>query len=348
MASGGAGEGLSVAVMGATGAVGGVMLQILEERRFPIRSLKLLASARSAGKKIAFKNETHTIEETTEDSFENIDLVLSSAGGSVSRRFLPAAVEAGAVCVDNTSAYRMDDGVPLVVPEVNPQAALAHKGIVANPNCSTIQMVAALKPLHDAARVKRVVVSTYQAVSGAGTQASEEAKAQIRAALDGEEPPMLGKFVHPIAFNCIPQISHGVGSDPFGSDGYTDEETKMIQETVKIMEDPDIKVTATTVRIPALVGHSEALNVEMAEPLSAERARELLERAPGVTVIDDPSKCQYPTALDAAGKDDVFVGRIRKDASAPNCLNMWVVSDNLRKGAALNAVQIADLLFADR
>ena len=336
---------LNVAVMGATGAVGGVMLQILEERDFPIASLKLLASSRSAGKTLAFKGEPHVVEELTDDSFEGIDLVLSSAGGSVSKRFLPAAVKAGAVCIDNTSAFRMDDEVPLVVPEVNPHAAFNHKGVIANPNCSTIQMVAALEPLHDAARVKRVVVSTYQGVSGAGTQASEEAKEQIREALNGEEPALRGKFVHPIAFNCIPQISHSVGSNPFGADGYTDEETKMTRETVKIMEDENVKVTATTVRVPVLVGHSESMNVETEKPLTAEQARELLERAPGVTVMDDPSKSRYPTAVDAAGKDDVFVGRIREDASADNCLNMWVVADNLRKGAALNAVQIAELLF---
>ena len=340
-----ASEPLHVAVMGATGAVGGVMLQILDERAFPLASLKLLASSRSAGKTLTFKGEAHTVEELTDDSFEGVDLVLSSAGGSVSKRFLPSAVKAGAVCIDNTSAYRMDDAVPLVVPEVNPHAAFVHKGIIANPNCSTIQMVAALKPLHDAARVRRVVVSTYQGVSGAGAQASEEAKTQIREALDGGKPTLRGKFVHPIAFNCIPQISHGVGSNPFGQDGYTDEETKMIRETVKIMEDEKIKVTATTVRVPVLVGHSESINVETEKPLSARQAKELLERAPGVTVIDDPAKNRYPTAIDAAGKDDVFVGRIREDASADNCLNLWVVADNLRKGAALNAVQIAELLF---
>jgi len=238
----------------------------------------------------------------------------------------------------------MNDDVPLVVPEVNPHAALKHNGIIANPNCSTIQMVVVLKPLHDAAGIKRVIVSTYQGIAGAGVTAMEEANKQIRAVLDGNEPHDSEKFVHPIAFNCLPQISHGVGSDPFDEDGYSDEEAKMTAETVKIMED-DVPVTATTVRVPVLVGHSESLNVETEKALTPGEARDVLSKAPGVTVIDNPAKSQYPLAIHAAGKDDTFVGRIRKDLSTDNALNMWVVADNLRKGAALNAVQIAELLI---
>ena len=284
------------------------------------------------------------VEELTEDSFGGVDFVLSSAGGGISERFLPPAVEAGAVCIDNTSAFRMNDDVPLVVPEVNPHAALKHNGIIAHPNCSTIQMVVVLKPLHDAAGIKRVIVSTYQGIAGAGVTAMEEANKQIRAVLDGNEPHDSEKFVHPIAFNCLPQISHGVGSDPFDEDGYSDEEAKMTAETVKIMED-DVPVTATTVRVPVLVGHSESLNVETEKALTPGEARDVLSKAPGVTVIDNPAKSQYPLAIHAAGKDDTFVGRIRKDLSTDNALNMWVVADNLRKGAALNAVQIAELLI---
>ena len=337
--------GYHVAIVGATGMVGSVMRSILEEREFPVASLRLLASSRSAGKTLPFKGEPHTVEELTERSFEGIDIVLSSAGSGISRTYLPHAVKAGAICIDNTSAFRMDPETPLVVPEVNADAAFAHKGIIANPNCSTIQMVVALKPLHDAARVKRVVVSTYQGISGAGARAIEAAKEQIAAALRGEPVPPSEKFVHPIAFNCLPQISHGVGADVFDEDGYTDEEVKMIRETVKIMEDGSIRVTATTVRVPVLVGHSESINVETERKLTPAEARELLSRAPGVTVLDDPSKSVYPLAIDAEGKDDVFVGRIREDFSAENALNLWVVADNLRKGAALNAVQIAELLI---
>jgi aspartate-semialdehyde dehydrogenase len=339
------GSGYSVAIIGATGAVGGVMRSILEERDFPVASLKLLASSRSAGKELTFRGKPVKVEELTEDSFEGVDYVLSSAGGGISEKFLPAAVKAGAVCIDNTSAFRMDEDVPLVVPEVNPHAAFTHKGIIANPNCSTIQMVVVLKPLHDAARIKRVIVSTYQGIAGAGVTAMEEANKQIRAVLDGKEPHDSEKFVHSIAFNCLPQISHGVGSDPFDEDGYSDEEAKMTAETVKIMEDPSVRVTATTVRVPVLVGHSESLNVETERELTPDEARDVLAKAPGVTVVDNPAKSEYPLAIHAAGKDDTFVGRIRKDLSTDNALNMWVVADNLRKGAALNAVQIAELLI---
>jgi aspartate-semialdehyde dehydrogenase len=235
--------------------------------------------------------------------------------------------------------------VPLVVPEVNPHAAFKHQGIISNPNCSTIQMVVALKPLHDVAQIRRVVVSTYQGVSGAGAQAMADAKAQIASALKDESLAST-KFLHPIAFNCIPQIPHGVGSSPFNADGYSEEEVKMILETVKIMEDPSIKVTATTVRVPVLVGHSESINIQTERKLTAQQAREILAKAPGVAVVDDPARGFYPMPVDAAGKDETFVGRIREDASAENALNLWVVSDNLRKGAALNTIQIAELLTA--
>lgn len=338
------GQGYRVAIVGATGAVGVLMREILEERQFPVSSLRLLASARSVGKRFSFQGEEIPVEELKEDAFEGIDFVFSSAGSSVSKQFLPCAVKAGALCIDNTSAFRMDPGTPLVVPEVNPHAAFRHRGIVANPNCSTIQMVVVLKPLHDVARVRRVVVSTYQGVSGAGAQAMAEAKAQIAAALAGESKETT-KFLHPIAFNCIPQIPHGVGSSPFNEEGYSEEEVKMMRETVKIMEDPSIKVTATTVRIPVLIGHSESLNVQTERKLTARQARELLAKAPGVRVLDDPARGEYPMPLYAAGRDETFVGRIREDASAENALNLWVVADNLRKGAALNAVQIAELLI---
>ncbi len=339
------GSGYSVAIIGATGAVGGVMRSILEERDFPVASLKLLASSRSAGKTLTFRGEPVKVEELTDDSFGGVDYVLSSAGGDISERFLPVAVEAGAVCIDNTSAFRMDEDVPLVVPEVNPHAAFEHKGIIANPNCSTIQMVVALKPIHDVGRIKRVVVSTYQGIAGAGTTAMGEANKQIRAVLDGEAPHDSPKFVHSIGFNCLPQISHGVGSDPFDEDGYTDEEAKMIAETVKIMEDESIRVTATCVRVPVLVGHSESINIETEVKITPDQAREIFAKAPGVTVVDNPAKSEYPLAIHAAGKDDTFVGRIREDRSTDNALNMWVVADNLRKGAALNAIQIAELLI---
>jgi aspartate-semialdehyde dehydrogenase len=336
-------QGYHVAIMGATGAVGTLLREILEQRGFPVASLKLLASARSVDKAFPFRGDTIPVEELREDSFAGVDLVLSSAGGSISKHFLPHAVRAGAVCIDNTSAFRMDPDVPLVVPEVNAEAAYRHKGIIANPNCSTIQMVVVLKPLHDVARIRRVVVSTYQGVSGAGALAVEEAKAQIGAALRGAHHETT-KFLHPIAFNCIPQIPHGVGSAPFDADGYADEEVKMMKETVKIMDDPTIRVTATTVRVPVLVGHSESINIQTERKLTVAQARALLRKAPGVRVLDDPNAGVYPMPRDAAGKDETFVGRIREDRSAENALHLWVVADNLRKGAALNAVQIAELL----
>lgn len=329
-----------VAVAGATGLVGRHMLQVLEERNFPVKSLKLLASERSKGKTLTFRGETIPVEVLSEDSFKGVEVALFSAGGGTSKRFSPCAAKDGCVVVDNSSAWRMDPKVPLVVPEVNPGDIEKHQGIIANPNCSTIQMVVVLKPLHDAAKIKRVVVSTYQAVSGAGINALEELKAQARAILDGQEP-QCKVFPYPIAFNCIPQIPQ---SDAFTGNGYTSEEMKMVNETKKIMGDDSIRVTATTVRVPVFTGHSESVNVETERKLTAQQARAILSRAPGVIVQDDPSKQIYPLAPNAVGKGETFVGRIREDVSHPSALDMWIVSDNLLKGAALNAVQIAELL----
>ncbi len=328
----------SVAIMGATGAVGEEMRKILEQRKFPLGSLKLLASSRSAGKQLEFRGEKITVEELKPESFEGIEIVLASAGGSISKQFAPEAVKRGAVVVDNTSAFRMEPDVPLVVPEVNPHAIKKHKGIIANPNCSTIQMVVVLKPLHDAAKIKRVVVSTYQAVSGTGMKAIVELREQTRALLDGGEyPPNV--YPHQIAFNALPHI------DVFLDNDYTREEIKMVKETMKIMEDDSIKVTATTVRIPVYRGHSESVNIEFASEITAEKARKILSEAPGVKVVDDPSKNLYPLATDCDGLDDTFVGRIRADDTVAHGLNLWIVSDNLRKGAALNTVQIAEHLI---
>ena len=328
----------SVAIMGATGAVGEEIRRILEQRNFPLGSLKLLASSRSAGKQLEFRGKKIAVEELKPESFEGVEIVLASAGGSISKQFAPEAVKRGAVVVDNTSAFRMEPDVPLVVPEVNPHAIKDHNGIIANPNCSTIQMVVVLKPLHDIAKIKRVVVSTYQAVSGTGLKAIEELREQTRALLDGKDyPPRV--YPHQIAFNALPHI------DVFLDSGYTKEEIKMVNETKKIMEDDSILVTATTVRIPVYRGHSESVNIEFASAISADQARRILAKAPGVTVVDDPSKNVYPLATDCDGRDDTFVGRIRADDTVPHGLNMWIVSDNLRKGAALNAVQIAEHLI---
>jgi aspartate-semialdehyde dehydrogenase len=330
----------TVAVAGATGLVGSQIIQSLEERNFPIKSLKLLASARSVGKTLPFAGEELPVEELKEDSFKGVDVALFSAGGGTSKRFSPCAAKDGCVVIDNSSAWRMDPEVPLVVPEVNTSAIASHKGIIANPNCSTIQMVVVLKPLHDAATIKRVVVSTYQAVSGAGIKALDELKDQTRAILEGREPEC-DIFPHPIAFNCLPQIPQ---SDAFIDNGYSTEEMKMVNETKKIMGDDSIRVTATTVRVPVVTGHSESVNVETAKKLSADEARAVLAQAPGVIVQDDLANQSYPLALDAAGKEDTFVGRIREDLSHDSALDMWIVSDNLLKGAALNAVQIAEAL----
>lgn len=333
-------SGKNVAVAGATGLVGQQILQTLEARNFPVNSIKLLASSRSKGKTLQFRGETIAVEVLDENSFKGMDLALFSAGGGTSKRFAPAAARDGCVVIDNSSAWRMDPEVPLVVPEVNAAAALKHNGIIANPNCSTIQMVMVLKPLHDEAVVKRVVVATYQAVSGAGVKALEELDAQSRDILEGREPHC-EIFPYPIAFNCIPQIPQ---SDAFDSSGYTTEELKMVNETKKIMGDDSIRVTATTVRVPVHTGHSEAVNVETEKKVSAERAREILSRAPGVVVLDDPKRQLYPTAQEARGSGDTYVGRIREDLSHPSALDLWIVSDNLLKGAAYNAVQIAELL----
>ncbi len=333
-------QGKVVAVAGATGLVGTRMLETLVERNFPVKQLKLLASERSRGKTLTFRGEQVPVEVLDENSFKGVDIALFCAGGGTSKKFSPIAAKAGCVVIDNSSAWRMDPKVPLVVPEVNAEAIKKHEGIIANPNCSTIQMVCVLKPLHDAAGIVRVVVSTYQAVSGAGVNALEELMQQTRAVLEGRTP-VCKIFPHPIAFNCIPQIPQG---DAFEENGYTSEEIKMINETKKIMGDDSIRVTATTVRVPVHTGHSESVNVETRKKLTADRAREILSRAPGVIVQDDPARQVYPLAVNAAGKSDTYVGRIREDLSHPSALDMWIVSDNLLKGAAYNAVQIAELL----
>ncbi len=332
----------NVAVVGATGAVGNMMVEVLEERDFPINNLKLLASERSAGSTMLFKGKAHKVELLTPDSFEGIDVALFSAGGSVSKEFAPIAAESGAVVVDNSSAFRMEPDIPLVVPEVNPRriADFRNRGIIANPNCSTIQMVVALKPIYDAAGIERVVVSTYQAVSGTGKRAIQELQDQS-VAIFNFKPIKKEVYPHQIAFNCLPHI------DVFLENGYTKEEMKMVNETKKILEDPSIRVTATTVRVPVFYGHSESVNVETKKKISAREVRELLSRAPGVVVVDDPEKNLYPLAVDAAGKDDTFVGRIREDESIEKGINLWVVADNIRKGAATNAVQIAEILVRE-
>ncbi len=334
-------SGKAVAVCGATGVVGREMIRVLEDRNFPVRSIKLLASERSKGKTLRFKGEEIPVEVLTENSFEGVEIALFSAGGGTSKKFAPAAAAAGCVVIDNSSAWRMDPEVPLVVPEVNPHDLKWHKGIIANPNCSTIQMVVVLKPLHDAAKIRRVVVSTYQAVSGAGSAAINELKEQTAALIEGREySPSV--FPHQIAFNVIPQIPQ---KDAFGENGYTSEEMKMVNETKKIMGDPSIMVTATTVRVPVYIGHSESVNVETEKKLTADQARELLRNAPGVVVQDDPGAQLYPLPIHAAGRYETFVGRIREDISHPSALDMWIVADNLLKGAASNAVQIAEELL---
>ncbi|NLN93992.1 MAG: aspartate-semialdehyde dehydrogenase [Candidatus Hydrogenedens sp.] len=331
-----------VAVVGATGVVGRQMMETLEKRNFPLARLVPLASERSRGKTVSFKGETIPVEVLSDKSFEGIDIALFSAGGGTSRKYASAAVASGAVVIDNSSAFRMDPDVPLVVPEVNADALKSHKGIIANPNCSTTQMVVVLKPLHDAARIRRVVVSTYQAVSGAGIAAITELEEQTRALLAGESyAPRI--FPHQIAFNCLPQIPQ---SDAFLDNGYTSEEMKMVDETRKILGDESIAVTATTVRVPVINGHSESINVQTEKKLSAAEARDILSKAPGVVVQDNPAEQLYPIAPCATGKYDTFVGRIREDISHESALDMWVVSDNLLKGAALNTVQIAEALLA--
>ena len=333
----------NVAILGATGAVGAEFLKLIEERNFPFSELRLLASKRSAGKEIAFMGKTYTVEEATFDSFKGIDIALF-AGGSISKDFAPHAVKAGAVVIDNSSAFRMDPEVPLVVPEVNPQAILKHKGIIANPNCSTIIMVMALKPIYDLAKIKRVIVSTYQAVSGAGKEGIDELRDETEAYLKGEEmqPKILpSKSLpkhYPIAFNLIPQI------DKFVEKDYTKEEMKMFNETRKIMHS-DIQVSAMCVRVPALRSHSESIWVETERPISPEEAREAFAKGEGLVLMDNPEKKEYPMPLFLAGKDPVYVGRIRKDLANENGLTFWIVGDQIKKGAALNAVQIAEYLI---
>ncbi len=333
--------GFNVCIAGATGNVGRTMIKILEERNFPVDRLRLLASLRSVGKTIDFKGTPIKVEELGLDSFEKGEIVLSSPGGSISKWYAPSAVKAGALVIDNTSAFRMDDNVPLVVPEVNPDQAFKHKGIIANPNCSTIQMVVVLKPLHDAAKIKRLVVSTYQAVSGAGIAAITELSEQSTAIIEGKSYNK-AVFPHQIAFNCLPQIPQ---KNAFGENFYTEEEMKMVNETRKIIMDDSIRITATTVRVPVFTGHSESVNIETETKLTRDDAIKILKNAPGVEVMDDPANQVYPLATDAAGKDATFVGRIREDISMDNALDMWIVSDNLRKGAALNTVQIAELFI---
>ncbi len=337
---------VNLAIVGVTGAVGQEFLKLIEERNFPYNTIKMLASARSAGKKINFMGKEYTVEETTENSFDGVDIALF-AGGKASKLFGSAAVKAGAVVIDNSSTYRMDPDVPLVVPEVNPQAIARHKGIIANPNCSTIIMVMALKPLYDIAKIKRVVVSTYQAVSGAGREGMDELKTQLEDLAAGKTPqakilPVASLNKHyQIASNLLPQI------DVFMDNDYTKEEMKMIDETRKIMEDADMKITATTVRVPVYRSHAESVNVEFYDEVSAESARAALEKFEGVTVCDNPAEMIYPQPLETSGKDNVEVGRLRKDYSVEHGLNFWVCGDQIRKGAALNALQIAEKLVSE-
>ncbi|PZE22400.1 aspartate-semialdehyde dehydrogenase [Paenibacillus xerothermodurans] len=338
----------NVAVVGATGAVGEQIIRLLEERNFPIKSLKLLSSARSAGSKLQFKGQEVTVEAASPDSFIGVDIALFSAGGSVSLELIPEAIKHGAVCIDNTSAYRMDPDTPLVVPEVNIDKINEHKGVIANPNCSTIQMVAALKPLYDRYGISRIIVSTYQAVSGAGARAIDEMLRQSREVLAGNpvQPQILPvgslPVKHQIAFNAIPQI------DKFVENGFTYEEMKMINETKKIMGDDTLEVTATCVRIPVVYGHSESVYVELKQDFDVEEVKQLLADAPGIVLQDNPETQQYPLATEAAGKLDTYVGRVRRDLSNPRALNMWIVSDNLLKGAAWNAVQIAEYIAIEQ
>lgn len=333
------GKKFNIAVAGATGAVGNQMITCLEERNFPVKSIKFLASSRSAGRKLRFRGDLVEVEELTENSFKGVDIALFSAGGGTSVKFAPFAAKDGCVVIDNSSAWRMDPDVPLVVPEVNPHAVAQYtnKGIIANPNCSTIQMVVALNPIHKKCGIKRIVVSTYQAVSGTGKKAIDELFDQTRAMINFIDYK-INVYPHRIAFNCLPHI------DVFLENGYTKEEMKMVDETRKIMEDDTMGVTATTVRVPVYFSHSESINIETREHISADEVKSLLENEPGIKVVDDPKKNIYPLAIDAAGQDLTFVGRIRNDESIPNGINMWVVADNIRKGAATNTVQIAEIL----
>ena len=328
----------TVAVVGATGAVGTEMIQVLEERDFPVGELVPLASARSEGNEVMFRGQTLPVKVLEHNSFEGVDVALFSAGAGVSKEFGPMAVKAGAVVVDNSSAWRMDPNVPLVVPEVNIHALSGHQGLIANPNCSTIQMVVALKPLHDAVQIKRIIVTTFQSVSGTGKDAMEELIDQSRQLLSFGEAKV-SVYPHQIAFNCLPHI------DDFLPNGYTKEEMKMVNETRKILGESSLPITSTTVRVPVFICHAESVNIETEQKLSANDARALLSAAPGIQVYDDPSRNLYPLPIDVVGTDAVFVGRVREDESVTHGLNLWIVADNLRKGAAHNAVQIADELI---
>ena len=339
------GKKYTVAVVGATGAVGTKMLELLQEVNLPIERVKALASKRSAGKTLDFKDQVLTIEELTADSFEGVDIALFSAGGGISEIFAPEAVKRGAVVIDNTSHFRMVPGIPLVVPEVNPESLKTHQGIIANPNCSTIQMMVALEPLRQAFGLDKIIVSTYQAVSGAGAKAIAELENQVQEYLDGKPlteltatilPSGGDKKHYPIAFNALPQI------DVFGEEGYTLEEWKMINETKKIMGDESIKVAATCVRVPIVNGHSESIYIELKEETTVQAIQEILAKAPGVELVDDPSQQRYPQAIDSIDQKGTFVGRIRRDLDNPKGFHLWVVSDNLLKGAALNSIQIAE------
>ena len=336
----------NVAVVGATGLVGQEMKKTLEQRNFPVNKIRLLASERSEGKKLKFRGKSVEVEVLDENSFKGIDYALFSIGTELSKQFSPVAAKSGAIVIDNSNAFRMNKDVPLVVPEVNPDAAFEHKGIIANPNCSTIQMVVAIYPLHLEVGIKRIVVSTYQSVSGWGKEAVEQLKEETkRLVAAGFSPAGSGRdcsamvLPYQIAFNLFPHI------DKFEENGYTKEEMKMVNETRKIMNEPQMSITATCVRVPVFISHSEAVNIETEEKLTPDEARKILSKAPGIVVIDDPANSKYPLPIDAAGKDAVYVGRIREDKSIPHGLNLWIVSDNLRKGAALNAVQIAELLI---
>jgi aspartate-semialdehyde dehydrogenase len=330
-----------VAVVGATGVVGKKVLEVLEERSFPVSELVPFASERSQGTSVLFRGQECACQILTPETIEGFDLVFSSAGGNISSEWMPKFAEKGAIVIDKSSVHRMEEDVPLVVPEVNPEALneLPERGIISSPNCSTTQMVVALKPLYDAAGIERLVISTYQAVSGTGKRAVEELRDQSHALLHGDPIAEPREYKHQIAFNVLPHAgSFAVNEDR------TDEELKLVEETRKILRDPSIAISATCVRVPVVTGHSEAVNVQTRDALSAEKARELLRRAPGVTVVDDPDAALYPLAIDAADKDDVFVGRIRRDPSHERALDLWIVADNLRKGAATNAVQLAELL----
>jgi len=329
---------IKVAILGATGAVGTEIINLLGDRNFPLAQLKLLASSRSAGKTLDFKGQSIEIEAVNEESFNDIDIVLASAGGSTSKAWADTIVKAGAVMIDNSSAFRMNPDVPLVVPEINPQAAANHKGIIANPNCTTILMGVAIYPLHLTQKIKRIIVSTYQSASGAGARAMEEVKTQAQAILNGETPqPEI--LPYPLAFNLFPHNS------PLLDNNYCEEEMKMVNETKKIFGDDDVKISATCVRVPVLRAHSEAINLEFDQPFSINKAREIIAQADGVKLIDDWANNYFPMPIDATGKDDVLVGRIRQDISNPNSIELWLCGDQIRKGAALNAVQIAELLL---